>query len=202
MFGVARLATYRCSRCCLRSLDSSRFVHPAARPARCSLATRRAAFHTAGIVQLPTSGEGQQPVLRSYSLSGLPDAAQYRISVKLEPNGEAGTYFHTRAGRRRVGRGCPARQFRHCPHQARTTTRADECRRGYHARAGDAVFRGGRKGPGGRCGGCMAPAARASIHSPRRSARCWDGCMPASAMAPRPEGRCRSELRQARPPDP
>jgi ferredoxin-NADP reductase/MOSC domain-containing protein YiiM/ferredoxin len=40
------------------------------------------------------------PVLRSYSLSGLPDAGHYRITVKEEPNGFASTYLntHLRAG--------------------------------------------------------------------------------------------------------
>ncbi|HSZ53742.1 MAG TPA: MOSC and FAD-binding oxidoreductase domain-containing protein [Caulobacteraceae bacterium] len=40
------------------------------------------------------------PLLRSYSLSGPACEAQYRVSVKLEPNGAAGTYLHaqTRAG--------------------------------------------------------------------------------------------------------
>jgi ferredoxin-NADP reductase len=35
------------------------------------------------------------PVLRSYSLSGLPDAGRYRISVKQEPHGVASTYVST-----------------------------------------------------------------------------------------------------------
>jgi ferredoxin-NADP reductase/MOSC domain-containing protein YiiM len=35
------------------------------------------------------------PVLRSYSLSGLPDARRYRISVKQEPHGVASTYVGT-----------------------------------------------------------------------------------------------------------
>jgi ferredoxin-NADP reductase/MOSC domain-containing protein YiiM len=35
------------------------------------------------------------PVLRSYSLSGLPDARCYRISVKQEPHGVASTYVST-----------------------------------------------------------------------------------------------------------
>jgi ferredoxin-NADP reductase/ferredoxin len=35
------------------------------------------------------------PVLRSYSLSGLPDAGRYRISVKEEPHGVASTYVNT-----------------------------------------------------------------------------------------------------------
>jgi len=40
------------------------------------------------------------PVLRSYSLSGLPDADRYRITIKQEPHGIASTYVSTqlRAG--------------------------------------------------------------------------------------------------------
>src|SRR3954471_14606709 len=33
------------------------------------------------------------PVLRSYSLSGLPDAARYRITIKEEPHGIASSYL-------------------------------------------------------------------------------------------------------------
>jgi ferredoxin-NADP reductase/MOSC domain-containing protein YiiM len=51
-------------------------------------------------VRVPASTDQAQPTLRSYSLSGPPDAAQYRISVKLEPHGVASTYLHTRS---RVG---------------------------------------------------------------------------------------------------
>ena len=35
------------------------------------------------------------PVLRSYSLSDLPDAGRYRISIKEEPQGIASTYLST-----------------------------------------------------------------------------------------------------------
>ena len=35
------------------------------------------------------------PVLRSYSLSGVPDAARYRITIKEEPHGIASTYLST-----------------------------------------------------------------------------------------------------------
>jgi ferredoxin-NADP reductase/MOSC domain-containing protein YiiM len=40
------------------------------------------------------------PLLRSYSLSGMPEAARYRISIKEEPHGIASTYLSTqlRAG--------------------------------------------------------------------------------------------------------
>src|SRR5271163_1033138 len=36
------------------------------------------------------------PVLRSYSLSGVPDAARYRIAIKEEPHGIASTYLSRR----------------------------------------------------------------------------------------------------------
>jgi len=46
----------------------------------------------------PTAGGS--PLFRSYSLSGPPSTDRYRISVKIEPNGAAGTYLrdHLRAG--------------------------------------------------------------------------------------------------------
>jgi ferredoxin-NADP reductase/MOSC domain-containing protein YiiM/ferredoxin len=46
----------------------------------------------------PTAGG--RPLFRSYSLSGPPLTERYRISVKIEPNGVAGTYLrdHVRVG--------------------------------------------------------------------------------------------------------
>jgi ferredoxin-NADP reductase/MOSC domain-containing protein YiiM len=43
---------------------------------------------------------GAPPIFRSYSLSGALSATRYRISVKIEPNGVAGTWLrdHLRAG--------------------------------------------------------------------------------------------------------
>ena len=43
---------------------------------------------------------GGPPLFRSYSLSGPPSTERYRISVKVEPNGVAGTYLrdHVRVG--------------------------------------------------------------------------------------------------------
>src|SRR5262249_42347271 len=43
---------------------------------------------------------GGQPLFRSYSLSGPPSTERYRISVKIEPNGVAGTHLreHVRVG--------------------------------------------------------------------------------------------------------
>jgi MOSC domain-containing protein YiiM len=43
-------------------------------------------------VRLPATAAEARTVLRSYSLSGPPDADQYRISVKLEPKGVASAY--------------------------------------------------------------------------------------------------------------
>lgn len=40
-------------------------------------------------------GPGVQPVLRNYSLSGPPDAAVYRVSIKQELNGVASTFLHS-----------------------------------------------------------------------------------------------------------
>jgi len=40
---------------------------------------------------------GSSPLLRSYSLSGPPSTESYRISVKIEPNGAAGTYLSQHA---------------------------------------------------------------------------------------------------------
>ncbi len=38
------------------------------------------------------------PLMRSYSLSGAPDTAQYRVSIKCEIGGAAGTYLDRRIG--------------------------------------------------------------------------------------------------------
>jgi ferredoxin-NADP reductase/MOSC domain-containing protein YiiM len=45
-------------------------------------------------------GAGDPPLFRSYSLSGPVSTERYRISVKIEPNGAAGTYLreHVRVG--------------------------------------------------------------------------------------------------------
>lgn len=45
------------------------------------------------VLRLQPAAGGPQ-VFRSYSLSGPPSTERYRISVKLEPNGIAGTYLH------------------------------------------------------------------------------------------------------------
>jgi ferredoxin-NADP reductase/MOSC domain-containing protein YiiM len=50
------------------------------------------------VLRLPKAGGA--PLFRCYSLSGLPSTERYRISVKLEPDGSAGTWLHqhVRAG--------------------------------------------------------------------------------------------------------
>jgi ferredoxin-NADP reductase/MOSC domain-containing protein YiiM len=51
------------------------------------------------VLRLRPTGSGP-PLFRSYSLSGPPSRERYRISVKIEPNGAAGTYLrdHVRVG--------------------------------------------------------------------------------------------------------
>jgi ferredoxin-NADP reductase/MOSC domain-containing protein YiiM/ferredoxin len=44
------------------------------------------------VLRLPRAAGGA-PLFRSYSLSGAASAERYRISVKIEPNGAAGTYL-------------------------------------------------------------------------------------------------------------
>jgi len=41
-------------------------------------------------------GPGAPPLLRTYSLSGVPSSESYRMSVKREPHGAASEYLHTR----------------------------------------------------------------------------------------------------------
>ncbi|HEY4046008.1 MAG TPA: MOSC and FAD-binding oxidoreductase domain-containing protein [Acidobacteriaceae bacterium] len=51
------------------------------------------------VLRLPRATDGT-PLFRSYSLSGALSTERYRISVKIEPNGAAGTYLqeHIRVG--------------------------------------------------------------------------------------------------------
>jgi ferredoxin-NADP reductase/MOSC domain-containing protein YiiM len=51
-------------------------------------------------VRLRPNRPEQPPLIRSYSLSAIPKATGYRISVKHEPNGAASSYIH---GRIKVG---------------------------------------------------------------------------------------------------
>jgi len=67
--------------------------HPDGKPLRPSLPGQYI------VLRLGQSGAAP-PLFRSYSLSGPPSTEVYRISVKLEPNGAAGTYLreHVRHG--------------------------------------------------------------------------------------------------------
>jgi ferredoxin-NADP reductase/MOSC domain-containing protein YiiM len=51
------------------------------------------------VLRLPRPG-GEADLFRSYSLSGSPSTERYRITVKIEPNGAAGSYLreHVRVG--------------------------------------------------------------------------------------------------------
>ena len=53
----------------------------------------------------PATRRRTAPLLRTYSLSDLPSAESYRISVKREPHGAASEYLHSAAARRRRDRG-------------------------------------------------------------------------------------------------
>jgi ferredoxin-NADP reductase/MOSC domain-containing protein YiiM/ferredoxin len=55
---------------------------------------------TSGSPAAPAEASAPKPIFRSYSLSGPPSTERYRISVKIEPNGAAGTYLgaHVRVG--------------------------------------------------------------------------------------------------------
>src|SRR5882762_6211162 len=52
------------------------------------------------VLRLQPTAAGSPPLFRSYSLSGPSSTEHYRISVKVEPNGAAGTYLreHVRVG--------------------------------------------------------------------------------------------------------
>ena len=47
------------------------------------------------VVRLAPTAD-RPPIFRSYSISSLPSSEHYRISVKIEPSGVAGTYLHER----------------------------------------------------------------------------------------------------------
>ena len=111
----------------------------------------------------PTAGG--PPLFRSYSLSGAVSTERYRISVKIEPNGAAGTYLreHVRVGR------CSRRQLaarklhsavRRAPGgAAQRGNRRDAC-------SGDAARAGG--GPLDAAGLVASRGSRSAASSLRR----------------------------------
>ena len=84
------------------------------------------------------------PVLRSYSLSGLPDAGRYRITIKQEPHGIASTYVNTQLRRRRRP-GCQRAPRRVHPAARRSSRGAVERRRGRDPGDGHAPRAGGAR---------------------------------------------------------
>jgi ferredoxin-NADP reductase/MOSC domain-containing protein YiiM len=80
--------------------------HPLAVPLPGQFVVLRLWLENGDVTHLPERPEGCcaqmsnvsvfQPVLRSYSLSALPDAARYRITIKEEPQGIASMYLSTR----------------------------------------------------------------------------------------------------------
>ena len=130
------------------------------------------------------------PLLRTYSLSGAPDAESYRISVKREPHGAASGYLHTAL---RVGdvieAGAPRGSFVLRPGTRPVVLAQRRGRR--HARARDAA-RARRRATG-------APglvAARSA--QPRRARVPRRGPRPAGAAARRPPHRLLQQSRTAR----
>ena len=110
-------------------------------------------------------------LLRTYSLSGTPNTASYRISVKREPHGAGSGYLHDRL---RVGdvieAGAPRGEFvlraRHSPGGAA------QRRRRRDARARDAPRPGGRALAAAGVVAARALATAPSTRSRRRSANC------------------------------
>ena len=108
------------------------------------------------------------PLFRSYSLSGPPSTDRYRISVKIEPNGAAGTYLRDACpGRRRARRQRAARKL----HPAVRRAAGGAAQRGHRrdACAGDAVRAGGGPLRHDRSSGCTGLAIGSIIPSPPKS---------------------------------
>ena len=96
------------------------------------------------------------PLFRSYSLSGPESTERYRISVKIEPNGAAGTYLR---------RACPSRRC------ARRQRAARQLHSAIRRAAGGAAQRGNRgdagAGDAARAGG--GPLDTTGLVAARRS---------------------------------
>ena len=110
------------------------------------------------------------PLIRTYSLSGSPGAAEYRISVKREPHGAGSNYLHDEV---RVGQTieCAA------PRGTFTLRRGENpvvlVSAGVGATPVLAMLHALAEEPAReRCGGCRAPATGPSIPSPTRAAAC------------------------------
>ena len=127
------------------------------------------------VLRLSTGASGST-LFRSYSLSDAPATDHYRVSVKLEPNGVAGGYLHSRV---RVGDllevSAPRGSFilARATGQSPSSARASARRRCWRC-----CTRSPRRGRKGRSGGFTAPAtARTSLRGrrapSRRNAGAW-----------------------------
>jgi MOSC domain-containing protein YiiM len=125
-------------------------------------------------------GPGAAPLLRTYSLSGVPNVHGYRISVKREPHGAASGYVHTGL-RVRCDRGRRAARLVH-PASRRSPGGAHQ-RRGRRDAGARDVARSGRR--------TLGPSGVVVARSPQRCrARVRGrGPWPAGATARRPPRR-------------
>jgi hypothetical protein len=112
---------------------------------------------------------GGAPLIRSYSLSGRPGGAEYRISVKQELQGAGSTYLHTHVG---VGDTLDMAAPRGTTLRAGDTPvlllSAGVGRRRYSP----CSMRSPPSGPRGMCGGCTAHEMARRTRSRPRVARC------------------------------
>ncbi len=114
-------------------------------------------------------------VVRSYSLSGPPSAADYRISVKREPGGIASRHLHaTAAPGQTIEAAAPRGTFTLAPGSEPGRAGVGRCRR--DAGAGHAARARRRRLDTVRCGGCTVPGTGPSTPSPPKPADCWRSC--------------------------
>ena len=135
----------------------------------------------------PTAGG--PPLFRSYSLSGPVSTERYRISVKIEPNGAAGTYLRDACpGRRCSRRQLAARKLHSAVRRAArgAAQRGNRC----DACSGDAARAGG--GPLDPAGPVAPRGSRSAASSVRRRSP------PAHARAPARPQLCVLQQRRAR----
>ena len=126
------------------------------------------------VVRMRPTPDGP-PMLRSYSLSGPPGAARYRISVKLEPHGAGSGYLH---GRVRAGDLLDVSGPRGTLHaragaRARSSCSAPASER---RRCSRCCMRSRAPDPCPRCGGCTGRATAPSTRSRASRASCSIGC--------------------------
>ena len=122
------------------------------------------------------------PLLRTYSLSGLPSTTTYRISVKHEPHGVASGYVTTQAPSRGRDRGRRAARLVRAPARGPPGGADQRGGRG-DAGAGDAARAGGRaRDPPGLVP-VQRPRRRSASVRRRRRARSWRSCRTRTASS-------------------